>query len=574
MSVIWNEWCRIEGMKIPDLGKEYGVFAQLPTDTTVYYGAPEIQIYNQTSAINGIVYKVVKITELDALYDSIKMIDANYSTLQQKITTYDKTIDTSTSTNSAIYYYEPFVVEESSVIFYADSTSSVFNKCTVILIDKYATPKIITIAAKYTGNPVPVGDEVNEKDIEVLAIYADGNQVLIKEGYEVDPNDLKITTVKSNIFNIKYSDKDGTEFQSQIAVQGMKKLIGIYAIYSGPALSHHQTIQRKHITVVAKYSDNTSATVTDYTFPNGNDMTEDGKCDIYYRGFYATIEIEKYNISDSRLMAYYTGPNIEVGHNFDTTKCNIKIYYQSSDGLHSKYENVPTELCTFVPVTIEHEGINQITVSYEGELGIVSTQMIVIGIKPEVVLNFIEAEYTGPEIMVGKTYSLEKVIVKAHFSDGTITTIKNGFTVATNIVSLVGINEYQVTYKDRQSKVTKATTFTVKGLPKDNTTQNNINEIIINNNYPEATRLNHRYRGPAESRKNDDVNFMIFSNVDTLYKLFASIEKSYNDLIEKTNNDNSIKYKSLNSVNNLTRSVDNYLHEERFSTGKYVKKED
>ena len=36
--------------------------------------------------------------------------------------------------------------------------------------------------------------------------------------------------------------------------------------------------------------------------------------------------------------------------------------------------------------------------------------MIVIGIRPEVTLNFIEAEYTGPSIMQGKLYSLEKVI--------------------------------------------------------------------------------------------------------------------------------------------------------------------
>ena len=295
--------------------------------------------------------------------------------------------------------------------------------------------------------------------------------------------------------------------------------------------------------------------------------TNNGLITIWYRGKTFDVVIPMYEVTTSRLIAYYTGPNVEVGHDFDTSKSDIRIYYQSDDPTNTFYEKVDPSLCTFVPTTIDHEGVNQITIQYVGKKGPVSTKMIVIGIIPEVHMNFIVAEYTGPEIVQGKSYSPERVIVKAHFSDGTVSTVKNGFRLSSNVVNYIGLNEFKVTYKYQDDECT--TTFTVIGLAKEDTTDNNYNPIYMDNNYPEATRRNNRYRGPAEGVKHDAINHDIFTNIQTLYTLFSNIEQDYNKLIESIDGNNCIKVKSINHIQKIEDGTKSILNDTRFSSGKY-----
>ena len=140
MAVFTIGWCRVEGMPIPDLEKEYGTFTNLPSGQKVFYGTPEIQINNPISIVNGCVYKIVPLTEFG--YSTILEVDANFATLQNKIQTYDKTIDTD---HGSIYYWEPFTVNEICVIYHADSTKKTFDNVALILIYQHATPEIISI---------------------------------------------------------------------------------------------------------------------------------------------------------------------------------------------------------------------------------------------------------------------------------------------------------------------------------------------------------------------------------------------------------------------------------------------
>ena len=102
MGVYTFSWCRVEGMPILDLKKEYGLFNQLPDTTKVFYGTPEVKINNPTSIVNGSTYKVVPISEFG--YTTILDIDSNYSALLNKINLYNKSIDMQDENNSAIYY--------------------------------------------------------------------------------------------------------------------------------------------------------------------------------------------------------------------------------------------------------------------------------------------------------------------------------------------------------------------------------------------------------------------------------------------------------------------------------------
>ena len=294
--------------------------------------------------------------------------------------------------------------------------------------------------------------------------------------------------------------------------------------------------------------------------------TNGGVLQIYYKGFYTDVVVPTYAVSTSRLMAYYNGPNVEVGHDFDIKYCKIKIYYASADGLHDRYEDIDPSLCTFSTTMVDHEGVNQITVQYVGQAGPVNTVMVIIGIKPETVLTFIEAQYTGPEIVIGKSYSAERVICKAHYSNGSIVQIRN-FSLNSNVVQYVGPNEYIVTYKEKDTTVT--TTVTVIGLPKDSTTESGYSPVSLQNNYPEATRLNNRYRGPAEARKHNNVDNMIQENLLALYNIFANIEQNFNELVKSVNGNNSIKVRTLNEVQHIEDTQYKWMHDERFAEGKY-----
>ena len=563
MAVFTIGWCRVEGMPIPDLEKEYGTFTNLPSGQKVFYGTPEIQINNPISIVNGCVYKIVPLTEFG--YSTILEVDANFATLQNKIQTYDKTIDTD---HGSIYYWEPFTVNESCVIYHADSTKKTFDNAALILIDQHATPEIIAITGSYKGGGVPVGEAFDTKMLELYVIYADGNKARLLDNYTTDPADKIITVVGSNVVKINYTTPTGKALTTTVIVEGIKNLQGITALYDGPHVGFGNEALRKYFIVVAQYSDGSSATVTDFSFPSGNIVSETngGVLQIYYKGFYTDVVVPTYAVSTSRLMAYYNGPNVEVGHDFDIKYCKIKIYYASADGLHDRYEDIDPSLCTFSTTMVDHEGVNQITVQYVGQAGPVNTVMVVIGIKPETVLTFIEAQYTGPEIVVGKSYSAERVICKAHYSNGSIVQIRN-FSLNSNVVQYVGPNEYIVTYKEKDTTVT--TTVTVIGLPKDSTTESGYSPVSLQNNYPEATRLNNRYRGPAEARKHNNVDNMIQENLLALYNIFANIEQNFNELVESVNGNNSIKVRTLNEVQHIEDTQYKWMHDERFAEGKY-----
>jgi hypothetical protein len=296
-----------------------------------------------------------------------------------------------------------------------------------------------------------------------------------------------------------------------------------------------------------------------------------GAITIFYKGLYATVVVPTYEVSASRLIAYYNGPNVEVGQDFNPSYCKIKIYYQSSDSVNTYYEDIDPALCVFSITTIEHEGVNHVTVQYTGKLGVVSTTMIVVGINPEAVLSFIEAEYTGAPVPQGKAFSIERVICKAHYTNGAIVVVKN-FAINSNVIQHTGLNEYIATYQENGKEAT--TTFGVPGLENDATTGSGYSPIALQNNYPEATRLNNRYRGPAEGYKHNSVQYMLWENICNLYKLFASIEQDFNAYVESAHGSHDIRVKTLNTISQINAETTSWVTDSRFTTGKYQAKKE
>lgn len=572
MAVHYQGWCRIEGTAILDTGKLYGTWKKLPSTTRVYYGMPEIQIYNPNVVTNGCVYKAIPIEDLG--YATIQEIDENYDSLNTAL----NSINTSTSgTNGGVLYYEPFVIDKSSIILYADSTSQYFDHVAVILIDQYATPEIIALTGSYKGQPVPVGDEFNTDDLVLFVIYEDGNRSQLLDNYTITPEDKIITNVGSNVIQIDYDTPTGRHLKTNILILGIKKLVKIEALYDGPPVTWDEEAQRKYFIVTAYYSDGSSGTVTDFSFPNGSPSgvlvtkTNGGVIDIYYKGFYTQVTVPTFDVSSSRLIAFYNGPNVEVGHNFNPAYTKVKIYYASNAG-YNTYEDIPDPEvnCTFTPLTIDHEGVNHITVSYVGKMGQISTTMVVIGIKPETKLNYIKAEYTGPEIIVGKTFSPERIIVKAYYSNGQVVTVNN-FTIPTNIINRVGDNAITVTYKDKDTTCTDVVFIT--GLAPDPTSEDGYSPVSIDNRYPEASYSNNRYRGPAEAKKHSDFEFYLRENLTELYQYFAETEAAFNKLCSAVDGYDAAKFKTIHTVSLIEQETDAWMKDKRFTQGHYIKEE-
>ena len=64
MSVYTINWCRVEGATVNNIGDKYGTLSNL-YNHNIFYGSPEIQIFNKQSLINGCIYKVVPILEFN-----------------------------------------------------------------------------------------------------------------------------------------------------------------------------------------------------------------------------------------------------------------------------------------------------------------------------------------------------------------------------------------------------------------------------------------------------------------------------------------------------------------------------
>ena len=122
-------------------------------------------------------------------------------------------------------------------------------------------------------------------------------------------------------------------------------------------------------------------------------------------------------------------------------------------------------------------------------------------------------------------------------------------------------------FKDGDTTVT--TTITVIGLEPDSTTENSYSPIYLQNYYPEATRLNNRYRGPAESYKHDSTNQALYENIIALYAIFTNIERGFNELIERIEGNDNIKSATLNTTNWMNDAVQSWINDPRFTTGTY-----
>ena len=578
-------WARIEGSRILDTYKQYGTLTGIPnSEQFIYYGNPEISIENPTSSTHSVVYTVKNIRNyFSNEYQAIHDLDDDWNNFYNKIEAWKQTNTIDINDPDTAYYYvgKPFVLGKDDtyktpgyVIFYDDSrrasiTGSKYRHHLIVLIDEYAVPQIINITAEYNGPAVPISEELDENFLKVIAVYEDGNSNKIDSGYTIEPSDKVVTRIGANIFTVSYLDAENDLNQATFLVQGCKKLESVIGYWDGDLVAYGKEAEKKYFVIIAHYSDDTESTVTDFEFPMGNIVTEtnQGLIEIYYKGFSYEIQVPTFEVTQSRLIAYYNGPQVEVDHDFQKSYVSVKIFYSSEGEINkSYYEDIDIENCILDSTLVSKEGVNSFTISYEGKLGMVTTSFVVVGFIPDVKPTDIQASYNGPGVYQGKTFDLERILCNIYYNNGTIKTVKN-FIINSNIVRDVGPNDITITYIE--GTTTLETIITVNGLENDSTTDNNFFPTSLINNYPIATILNNRYRGPAEGIKTNDYANMIIKNIRALYKIFANLEKQYNEIVLSVSGDTSTKITTLNNVSFMKKQLNDILNDEHYSTGIY-----
>ena len=580
-KVRYNQWARIEGCTITDLFKQYGTLNGIPSDEqNIYYGHPEIQLDNPYSTTHSTVYAVKNIKDYFG-YTQIHEIDENWNEFINNIGEFMNNNAINTSDSDTGYYYvgKPFVVNESCVIFYDDSTKasktgSKYSYYVIVLIDENAVANIVSISAEYTGASVPIGEQIDPNLVEVKAIYDDENEIKITSGFTIEPADLLIKNLGLNTFDVFYIDPEGDVNSTKFTVEGIKNLVGITGEWDGGAIPFTKEAQKKFFIITAAFSDGTSATVTNFSFPEGNIVTQanNGLIKVFYNGFTCDVQVDTFQITSSRLIAFYNGPNVEIDHDYQTKYIDVRVYYYSeTDVGNSYYETITVDECTISGTTVSTEGPNNFNISYNGLLGEITTSFIVNGFSPDVKPVSIDAQWMGPNLYVNDIINTEKILCNIYYSDGKTKTKKN-FALDINVIIKVGINDIKVTYKEGDT--TLEDIISIIGLPLDDTTGNNLFPTQLINNYPKATLLNNRYRGPAEGIKTDTYSKMITENLRDLYNLFAKLERQYNSIIEDIESETSIKLLTLNNSTYMKYELNDLLNSDHYSTGVYIFKQE
>ena len=541
-----NNWYRLEGYV---LSKDEYRYSPLPTnldDYDIWYTKVEVQFQNPTIAnfVHGVSYKVRTFKSYGC--NTISDINDEIATILPEI------VDENKDNDSAVTYSQAFTISESSVILYGDAHSDTLDKTLIILIDESYNDNLIGISAVYEGPPIPMDEEFNENDVNITGVFSDGHKSRVQSGFFItrasDNQETKmINSIGGNLFiaTIHTGDEsNGNTFTANFVVTGTKKLDHISATYEGPSIPIGRSPKKKHIIVIASYTDGSASTVTNWTYSQGNKITSNnnGVLEITYLGKYCNVTINNYATFASQLKAFYHGNRVEVGAHFQESNVTVKICYTDSTGLRTSWEELRDGDYTFDSTLITMEGSNVFTVSYTTvNNDVLTTNFIVTGFRPQKTIDHLEATYVGPPIRVGKTFNEIKVICKAHYSDGSISEIDNhNFNLSTTLITNIGNNPITLVYEEVE------TVFNVTGIEAQDTTGSSYSPTDLDLQYPEMTKQNFRRRGPIESEKLSNYNREIYENITKLNDIYSELYERYDYMVHNVSSLSNVGINTLN----------------------------
>lgn len=345
--------------------------------------------------------------------------------------------------------------EEYKVVF---NEASVVNK-DMTLYAKWIASELVKIEANYSGTNLIVGTEINKSDIDVFAIYDDGNRELLSASkFSIYPDTIDNTG--NNTIEVSYSGKT-----ANVIIYGVEESRLCTVTFDSQGGSSVNPIKN------VKHGDRitlpTNPTMNEYFF--GGWYTQKACLTRFNSDSEITTDITLYAkwvslLSDPKntiknISATYTGNSILVGNSI--SKSDVKVTVTDLNGVKHSVTGftIPNYKITVV-------GNNTLTATFGG----FSTNFTVKGISTQSggndnykYVTFISAGYYGGPVEVGSSVDPNNITVIAAYNDNSVAYITD-FSLSNTVITSLGTNTIYVYYSGYTA------TVTVNGIAKGSST--------------------------------------------------------------------------------------------------------
>lgn len=345
--------------------------------------------------------------------------------------------------------------EEYKVVF---NESSVVNK-DMTLYAKWIASELVKIEANYSGINLIVGTGINKSDIDVFAVYDDGNRELLSASkFSIYPETIDNTG--NNTIEVSYSGKT-----ANVIIYGVEESRLCTVSFDSQGGSSVSPI--KNVKHGDKITLPTNPTMNGYFF--GGWYTQKACLTKFISDSEITSDITLYAkwvslLSDPKntiknISATYTGNSILVGNSI--SKSDVKVTVTDMNGVkHSVTDfTIPNYKITVV-------GNNTLTATFGG----FSTNFTVKGISTQSggndnykYVTFISAGYYGGPVEVGSSVDPNNITVIAAYNDNSVAYITD-FSLSNTVITSLGTNTIYIYYSGYTA------TVNVTGIAKGSST--------------------------------------------------------------------------------------------------------
>lgn len=291
--------------------------------------------------------------------------------------------------------------------------------------------KLVELLAYYNGDgeALMVGATIPKREIEVVGIYDDGSEAIIRSFT------MSTTTVQrdgENTISISYNG-----LRTTITVFG-KKVESLEAEYMGEDVTVGQSVKKKDISVTAYFTDGSMEDITNFTMASDVVKREgENVLRVSYGGKHAEIVVYgKPPLAIEEIDAWYEGEGVIVGNRPNKADIHVMAYY--NDGTEKEITGY-----TLSPEEITKVGTNKLTIVYDSK----KVMLEIEGLPKEVVS--ITAKYVGSALEVGRSVSKADIEVTATYNDGTKGLVTD-FKIVSPKIYEVGGNEIEIECGDAE----------------------------------------------------------------------------------------------------------------------------
>ena len=347
---------------------------------------------------------------------------------------------------------------------------------------KASTATITSTGKAILGMDVTPTLYLNDKTAPLSFTWKKGTSALSGANaatYTVSDNKTGTYTGTATIASLTHGDTVSDTF----TVNFQKGITSMSASYDGEDIVVSKKYDKDDVTVKVTYDDSTSATLKSSDFSVDSDkVKKKGTNKFYaYYSYGGTTYSAPFNVTGYRAVgkieANYTGPEVEVGKQYNTGYVTVTAYYEDDDDKEDGFIVSPTSYSTRY-VTVK--GNNTVVAYYKdtksGET--MHDDFTVPGYIPGeedtasgVIkgITGIDAVYVGPDIAVGGKYNKADVAVVVHYKNGAPDANTTDFQVNGMDVNVAGANIFKARVLDENGNAYTAE-FTVNGYNPQNGT--------------------------------------------------------------------------------------------------------